>query len=103
MQANVTNDGVISPGTSPGLFNIDGNFTQGPSGTLLLELASPGTAGVDYDAVSATGTMSLDGNLQLVFLNGYTPSSGDVFNLLSSSGTTGDFASFSFRPNQMER
>ena len=50
-QAKVTNNGVISPGTSPGLFNIDGNFTR-PSGTLLPELASPGTAGVDYDAVS---------------------------------------------------
>ena len=99
LQANVTNNGVISPGTSPGLFNIDGNFTQGPSGTLLLELASPGTVGVDYDALSSTGTMSLDGTLQLVFLNGYTPTAGDLFDLLNSAGTTGNFASIQFPPN----
>ncbi len=43
--------------------------------------------------------MSLDGTLQLVFLNGYTPTAGDLFDLLNSAGTTGNFASIQFPPN----
>ncbi|MEO8036112.1 MAG: hypothetical protein ABI837_16875, partial [Acidobacteriota bacterium] len=35
--ATVQNDGTINPGTSPGMFNITGNYNQGPAGILNME------------------------------------------------------------------
>ena len=93
--ATFINNGVVSPGTSPGLFSITGtgstgtgNFEQGATGKLFFELQSPATVGETYDALTTSGDMTLDGTIALAFLSGYTPSAGDTFDLLSSAGTT---------------
>lgn len=91
--ANLVNaGGTVGPGNSPGTMNITGNYTQGASGTLLMELG--GTAqGVDYDWLKVSGTATLDGTLQVALFGGFAPAAGNVFNLISASGgISGTFA-----------
>ena len=86
---NVTNQGLISPGNSPGELIVDGDFTQGSGGTVLMEIA--GTAPDAYDILSISGPASLDGTLQLTLLNGFIPSPTDQFTILTAGSLQGLF------------
>ena len=85
---NVTNQGVVSPGNSPGTLTINGNYTQTATGTLLMQLASPTV----YDKLVVTGTATLGGTLQVSLLNGYTPKKGETFTYLTAGHITGAFS-----------
>ncbi|WP_161602096.1 putative Ig domain-containing protein [Tautonia marina] len=82
--------GTVSPGNSPGVLTIQGNYTQGPEGTLEIEVAGPG-AGTQYDQLVVTGNAVIDGTLRLVFLDGYVPQDGESFTFLVSEGIQGAF------------
>ena len=58
--ANVVNHGLVSPGNSPGILTVTGNYTQGSDGVLNLEIggAMPGS---DYDQLNVSGVATLDG------------------------------------------
>jgi hypothetical protein len=91
---NVVNVGVVSPGASPGLLTINGNYVQSPTGTLRLEIGglAPGT---QFDQL-ATAYSTLDGALEITFTNGFVPNWGDVFPILgSTAGRSGTFATVS--------
>ncbi|WP_139226226.1 hypothetical protein, partial [Falsiroseomonas stagni] len=88
----VLNEGSVSPGHSPGT-NAYPSYTQASSGTLRIEIAGAATAGVDYDQVAVEGAADLDGALELRLLNGFVPTAGDVFNILTYGSRTGTFAS----------
>jgi T5SS/PEP-CTERM-associated repeat protein len=90
--ANVQNGGLVSPGNSPGVLTITGNYTQSTAGKLLIELA--GTApGAQYDQLLITGSAALDGALQVSLLSGFAPSSGSSFDILTATGgITGTFS-----------
>ena len=97
--------GIISPGSSPGIMTIDGNYSQlsrtepyyfftfpGQS-ELHIELAGL-NQGTTYDFLHVTGTTTLGGLLTLDFLDGFenliTPT--NTFTILTSDGgLTGDF------------
>jgi hypothetical protein len=84
--ANVINQGgLVSPGSSPGVMTIDGNYTQDADGELLIEIAGT-DPGVDYDQLIITGDAILDGTLILRFLGGFVPGDGDTFDFLSVAG-----------------
>jgi len=85
---DVYNDGIVAPGYSPGKIDITGNYTQ--SGTLLIELGGtdPGTG---YDQLNVSGQASLDGTLQLALYNGYRPSDGQTFDILTFGSALGRF------------
>jgi hypothetical protein len=86
---NLRNNTVVAPGNSPGTMNITGNYTQGNSGILQIELAT-----ASHDILNITGTASLDGNLQLFLWGGYLPTSGSTFDFLrASDGIAGIFKS----------
>ncbi len=71
-----------------------GNYTQGSKGTLQLGLGA-NTAG-QWDALSVTGTATLGGTLQLIPYSGFKSTSGQTFQIISSTGAlTGQFASLS--------
>ncbi len=55
VQGNVVSSGGTSPGSSPGILTITGNYTQSLPGYLLIEIAGliPGT---EYDRLNITGT-----------------------------------------------
>jgi fibronectin-binding autotransporter adhesin len=57
---NVSGTGTVSPGTSPGILTINGNFSN--SGTLAFEVNATGaTAGTDYDRLVVNGTVDISG------------------------------------------
>lgn len=98
---NVNNwGGTVSPGSSPGMMTIEGNYTQQPlaflrqtGGQLQIELAGR-DQGISYDFLHVTGTTTLDGLLDLSLLNGFEHSirSTDSFTILTSDGgLTGAF------------
>lgn len=87
---DVENGGRVGPGTSPGTLTIDGDYDQTDDGTLEIELA--GTDAGDFDVLAVTGDASLDGDLQVLLTDGFTPEVGDTFEILTGDSVTGTFA-----------
>ncbi len=71
-------DGTTNPGQSPGLMQIDGNLTFGSNHFVQLEIAGL-ARGIEYDAFDISGSLNLDGSLELVFLDAFAPQAGDSF------------------------
>ncbi|NBV87691.1 MAG: hypothetical protein EBS01_15790, partial [Verrucomicrobia bacterium] len=86
----VVNDGAISPGHSPG-FQDYAAYSQTAKGLLHMELAGT-SAGTLYDQIRVTGAASLDGTLEIALLNGFTPSAGQTFDILTFGSATGKFS-----------
>ena len=88
---NVANiGGTVSPGNSPGILHIAGNYSQGPTGTLNIELGGV-ISGTQYDLLDVTGAASLNGTLDVSLINSFTPISGTVFQIVNFSTRSGDF------------
>jgi autotransporter-associated beta strand protein len=88
-----TNVGVLAPGGSNGLglgtFTVRGDYYQAASG--VLEMGLGGVLAGQYDVLAVTGKASLGGTLATNAVNGYLPSLGDSFNLLTYKSRTGQF------------
>lgn len=82
--------GAPGGGTATGTFTIDGNLTQGASGTIEARLA--GTAPGAFDRVAVAGSAALDGTLGIATGGGYVPAIGESFTLITSPALTGSFA-----------
>jgi T5SS/PEP-CTERM-associated repeat protein len=73
--------GVLAPGNSVGITNIQGNYNQLADATL--EIHVGGTTPVSqYDSVRVTGNAFLGGDLELALVNGFVPSSANTFTIL---------------------
>ena len=86
------NAGVVGPGSSPGTLTIDGDFTQGAAGELLIEIAGLG----DFDVLSISGSAILGGDIAVNLLGGYVPLVGESFDVLLASDINGIFANGQF-------
>jgi hypothetical protein len=89
---NVTNSGgTLSPGTVPSIRSIGGILTENAG---VLQLMIGGTnPGTDFDQLQVGGTTKLGGTLAVPLVNGFTPSVGQSFQVLTSVGNiTGTFA-----------
>ena len=85
---NVFNYGTVSPGNSPGTLTIAGNYTQGSSGNLLVEIAGP----ANFDRLVVGGAASLAGTLTVTTVDGGTLAFGDKYQFLSAAGgISGEF------------
>jgi hypothetical protein len=91
INANVIMGGRLSPGNSPGILTINGNYTQTAFGAYVAELAGL-TAGTGYDQVDVNGTADLAGKLDVSLLNGFTVALGDNFILMKYDSETGTFS-----------
>jgi hypothetical protein len=78
--AHVRVSGVFAPGHSPGYVEIKGDYVQDPGGVLEIELA--GTDPADFDRVVVEGNALLSGVIQVLLLDGFVPSMGDIFEVL---------------------
>ncbi len=94
----IVNYGIFSPGSSPGRFNIDGNFTAGAGSRLILEVQADGLGGFLTDQVVFKSGATLDLSAMQVefrFLGNTDPSaflaSGgfDVDTFLSAQDASG--------------
>jgi hypothetical protein len=94
------NEGNLSPGSSPGIFSIDGDYTQSAAGVLTIELGGA-APGVSHDQLVVSGTATLAGELRFVLLNGYVPSAADNLVILRAASIVGDFSSVSGLPPGM--
>jgi len=94
---NVTNYGTLTvgSGTAPGSLSITGNYTQDSAAVLNLVLDGT-TAGTGYSQLAISGTATLDGTLNVSLASGYTPSSGNSFQLLTFGSSSGTFASINY-------
>lgn len=88
----VVNEGTMAPGTSVGLLTLSDAYTQAVSAVYRMEIGGAGAGGVDYDLMRATGAAALDGTLQVVLTNGFTPVAGNTFTVLTASAVSGAFA-----------
>jgi len=91
INADVQNIGgtidVSDPGI-PATLAINGDYTQGPNGTLLIDIL--GTSLGQFSVLDVTGTARLDGTLELDFINGFTAGS---FNFLDFRSLVDNFSS----------
>ena len=62
-----SNNGTLAPGNSIGKISIDGDFSQSPTGTLLMEVDDQG----QHDVLSVTGAVNASGQLSLQPLAGW--------------------------------
>ena len=83
--------GTLSPGDSPGVLTIHGNYTQLADGSFYAELAclAPGS---QYDQLVVSGSAALDGTLDVALLNGFIVKVGDSFVLMTFANETGQFS-----------
>jgi fibronectin-binding autotransporter adhesin len=87
---SVSNNAVVSPGTSPGLISMTGNYSEGPNAHLAIELSGT-TPGTGYDQLSVGGAATLRGSLDVSFVNGFVPAPGNVFTVLVCNARSGVF------------
>ncbi|MBN1909479.1 MAG: PEP-CTERM sorting domain-containing protein [Pirellulales bacterium] len=79
-----------SPGSSPGDIAFGGNLTLVSTSQLTMELGGA-EAGTEYDRLQIAGELTLDGVLEIVLIDEFTPSAGNVFDILDWSSCTGTF------------
>ncbi len=84
-----TSGGTIAPGNSPGTLTIDGNYNQTSGGTLAIEIGGT-SAGIDHDVLNVLGDASLAGTLSVSLIDGFTPSGGNTFKVLTATGGLND-------------
>lgn len=89
----VNDGGAILPGHSAGVIKVQGNYTQGPDASLVLEIG--GTEVGQYDQLLVSGTAKLDGNLTVRTINNFTPDAATKFTPLQFSNVDGEFAATS--------
>lgn len=87
--------GTVRPGLSAGALTIDGNYTQDAGGALAIELG--GGAPGEFDVLSVSGQATLDGELNIALIDGFTPA-GAEFVVLTAGSIAGTFATLSGAP-----
>ena len=84
---DVVNDGEIAPGASAGELTMDvGTLTFSATSSLTAEVGGL-TPVTDYDRLTVFGDVVLGGTLDASILGGFTPTVGDVFDILLASGS----------------
>lgn len=84
--------GTINPGHSPGKLTITGDLTLDADSVLTIEIG--GTGAGEFDQFDVSGTTTLAGTLNLVFLSGFNPEAGDHIDLtvfLNIANLLGEF------------
>jgi fibronectin-binding autotransporter adhesin len=82
--------GILTADPQP--INVQGNYFQGPNGTLQLVIA--GASLGQYDYLNVTGNATLGGTLQLIN-QGFVPKAGETLTLVQAGGAiTNEFSHF---------
>ncbi len=85
---SLVNEGVVSPGNSPGTLSIGGGYKQNSTGTLVMEFASAD----QHDVLKVGGKVRLAGTLQLQSI--IPLEFGQQFKIIEAEGAvTGEFDS----------
>ncbi len=87
--------GTFAPGLSPALLTV-GSIGFAPTNVLDMEIGGL-LRGGQYDAIDATGSILLNGQLKLTLINSFNPTLGNQFDLFDGT-LLGTFSSFNFPP-----
>ena len=79
------NEGIVTPGLSAGQITAGADYVQMPGATLGIELGGV-TPGTGYDVLGAGGQATLAGTLDISLIDGFSPSPGDLFTVLTADG-----------------
>ena len=91
----IASAGTIEPGLSPGTLTFESDFEQSAEGILRMQVA--GLNAGEFDVLHITGDAILDGRMEVTFLDGYLPKTGDALPFLQVDGSvSGDFAQITF-------
>jgi adhesin HecA-like repeat protein len=87
MTGNFQNNGILTVGAnSPGglgsIFTVTGNFTQGSSATLEIQLGDVPSNG-NFGQLKVNGTATFAGTLTATLVNGYTQMTNDTFPIVT--------------------
>jgi hypothetical protein len=88
--ADFTNNGTLTIGVGS-TFSVNGSYTQSSMATLEVQLGGTPDTG-QLGQLIVTGMAALDGTLTATQVNGYTPTTGDTFAVLTYGSRNGDFA-----------
>ncbi|MBL9161667.1 MAG: hypothetical protein JNL18_02875 [Planctomycetaceae bacterium] len=93
---NIANGGVVEAGVFSNLqgpLEVDGSYTQLAAGKLAIDLAGaiPATT---YDQLLVSGSVSLNGTLEVLLIGPFVPALGNAFNIINGASITGKFTSF---------
>lgn len=92
--AAVTSGGTLIAGdtiTKAGLLTITGAYTQNATGVLDAAIGGT-TVGSQYSQLAVSNGVSLGGTLTLKLINGFVPTVGDTFNIVTGTAITGTFS-----------
>ncbi|CCI12080.1 conserved hypothetical protein [Microcystis aeruginosa PCC 9806] len=86
INATITNSGLLNPryvsNTEFGRLTINGNYTETNNASINIQLGG-NTAAVNFDQIDINGTANFDGTLNVSLLNGFTPTLGSTFDVLT--------------------
>jgi hypothetical protein len=87
----VNSGGTLKPGSSPGTFEVGGDYTQTATGALQTEVAgvNPGSG---YDRLVVDGTATLDGGLDIRVDPPFDPPKSSSYDVLTASTRVGTFS-----------
>jgi len=88
IRGDVTNNGIVNPGF-PGTLTVN-SYTQTEFGKLLIDIAGPNTG--QFSVLNDLGTAHLNGILDPVLLNGFTPTVGESFTFMNYESLLGAFS-----------
>jgi T5SS/PEP-CTERM-associated repeat protein len=95
---DLTVHGEFAPGSSPADVTLDGALTVASDGTLEMEIGGY-LAGSEHDRLTVLDTATLDGTLDLRFLDGFAVTNGASFELFDwGDWVSGTFAAVSSDP-----
>jgi subtilisin-like proprotein convertase family protein len=86
-----TNNGVVAPGTSPGVLTVRGSLPTSPTSIFRMDVAGP-IVGTGHDQLVVTATASLGGMLELLLEDNFQPGGTDSFTILTANLISGAFA-----------
>jgi hypothetical protein len=86
----LTNNGTIAPGNSAGQLNVGGNLILSSTSNLSMEVGGT-TPATQYDVLNKTdaGQLVLGGTLSVRLINGFTPTAGDTFTVVTTQTALG--------------
>jgi|GEM_PF-3477987 len=93
---NITNNGTLAPGTSPGLVTINGNYTATSTSVHNFEVG--GTATNQFDRLLVSGNVTLGGALNVSLINSFVPSSNHDLTIITGT-ISGTFATTNLPAN----
>lgn len=87
VNGDVSNDGTVDPGDSIDTLAIVGDYQQGSTGVMVIEIGGLFQPGSSYDLVQIEGDANIQGTIELRFVNGFLPAQNDMFCFIEATGS----------------